>query len=116
MVEQHRPDRRETPQVVFAGGKIAVPGDHVERRLAELGDIELAQRLYEKLAWLFLVFERGDWCQKIPRIGQAIGADRAALRQRQIGAVVLADVTSRRPVGQIDFELHALRYAVSYTH
>ena len=41
---------------------------------------------------------------------QAIGSDGAAFRQREIGAVVLADVTSRGAVGQVDLEFHALGY------
>ena len=109
VVEQGGADRRKPPQVVLARRKIAVPGDHVERRLCDVGLVELAARFHVELARLLDVLVGGAGIEKVARIGQTVGADRPALRQIEIGAVILADVTARGAIEQVDGKLEAAR-------
>src|SRR3982751_2599107 len=51
----------------------------------------------------------GDGCEKIPRIGETVGADRAELRQSQQRAVVLADIAARIAATELDREADAAR-------
>ena len=51
-----------------------------------------------------------DRRQKIARIGETVGAERAELRQPQHGAVILADIAARRSVRQFDPETQAARH------
>ena len=95
MVEQDRADRRKRRQIVFVGRVVAVPGDDVERRVAELGDVEPAAPFHDQPAGRLLVLEPGDRRLEVARIGQAVGADRAAIGQGELGAVILADIAAR---------------------
>ena len=47
--------------------------------------------------------------EEVPRVREAVGADRSALRQRERRAVVLADVAPRRAFNQLDPEPHPFR-------
>ena len=107
MVVEQRADRREAPQVVFVGIVVAVPGDHVERRMRHLGAIKLAAPFDDQRAGLFAVLVGRDRRVEIARVGEAVGADRPAVRQRQRAAVVLAHVGARRSVDQFAAEDHA---------
>ena len=49
VVEENRADRRERFQVVLAGSVVAVPGDHVERGLADLALVKAAANLLQPL-------------------------------------------------------------------
>ena len=109
MVEQDRADRRKRRKIIFVGRIVAVPGDHVERRMAELGHMELAAPFDDQPARRLLVLEPGDRRLEVARIGQAVGADRPAIGQRELGAVVLADIAARRSVDQLDLEHQAAR-------
>ena len=42
VIEQNGADRREGPQVVFVRRVIAVPGDDIERRVADFADMKAA--------------------------------------------------------------------------
>ena len=55
------------------------------------------------------VFEGRNGGQEVARICQAIGADRAAIGQRERPAVVLTDIGARRTVQRLGAELHAAR-------
>ncbi len=109
VVEAHRVDRVEASEVVFAGGVIAVPGDDVERGMVQRRRPEAALELLHQLGRPLDVLEGGDGRQEVPRIGQAVGADRPQLGQAQQGAIVLADIAARRAIGQLDPEAHPAR-------
>ena len=109
MIEHDRADRREMTQVVFVGRVISVPRDDVERRLADLGAVEFAAPFDEEPRGLFPVLVGGDRGEKISRIGETIGADGTAIRQRERAAVVFAHESARRAVQQFDPEDHAAR-------
>jgi hypothetical protein len=47
VIEQHSADRREPTQIVFVRDVIAVPGHHVERRMPDLGPVELTAPLHD---------------------------------------------------------------------
>jgi hypothetical protein len=53
---------------------------------------------------------------KVARIGKAIGADRAAIRERELRAVILADVTAPDLLlsEASDLEHHAARYEADF--
>jgi len=107
MIEQERADRREAPQVIFIRRVVAVPGNDVERRLLDLARIELAAPFHEQGRGLLHVVIGGDRGEEVARIGKAIGPDRAAIRQREGAAVVLAHIGARRPFDELDPEDHA---------
>ena len=62
----------------------------------------------ERAARIFF-FVPGDGGLEVARVGQAIGADRPAVGQRELGAVVFADVAARGAVDQFDAEFDAAR-------
>ncbi len=107
MVEADRIDRVEPPQIVLVGRVVAVPGDHVERRMVQSRRPQPALEFLDQLGGAIDVLEGGHGRQEVARIGQAVGADRPQLRQAQQGAVVLADIAARRPIHQVDPEAHA---------
>src|SRR3546814_14581481 len=55
------------------------------------------------------VLEGGNRRQEVARVGEAVRADRAALRQGQRRRVVLADEAPRGPFYRPGAELHAAR-------
>ena len=95
MIEADGADRREGPQIVFVRRVIAVPGHHVDRRMRQLGLEQRAAPFHEQFGRRVLVFVGRDRGEEIARIGKAIGADRAALRQREGAAVILAEIAAR---------------------
>ncbi|MGX1210084.1 hypothetical protein AB7M42_000349 [Bradyrhizobium diazoefficiens] len=109
MVEADRADRREGAQIVFIGRVIAVPGDDVDRRMRQGGLEQRPAPFHEQLGRRVLVLVVRDRRQEVARIGEAVGADRPALRQREGAAVVLAEITARRPVRNLDAEFYAAR-------
>jgi hypothetical protein len=87
-----------------------MPGDHVERGVADLGDVEAAAPLHGQPRGLLLVLERRHRGLEVARVGQAIGADRPAVGECELGTVVLAYVAARRAVDQLDLELDTARH------
>ncbi len=109
MVEADGADRREGAQIVFVGRVIAVPGHHVDRRMRQLGLEQRAAPFHVQFGRRVLVLIGRDRREEIARIGKAIGADRAALRQREGAAVILAEIAARGAAGNLDAEFHAAR-------
>src|SRR6202044_3595046 len=95
-------------QGVLVRHVVAVPGDHVQRRVVVVGGPEVAAELLHDRGGLAF-FERGVRGQEVPLAGQAVGADRAAFWQREGGAEVLAQVAAGRLVRQLDAEPDAAR-------
>src|SRR4051812_12147470 len=86
-----------------------MPGDHVERRALDVPDPQRAAPFDVYLTWRVAVFVSGDGGQEVARVRHAVGADRAALRQGQGAAVILAEIAARRAAAQLDADLHAAR-------
>ena len=74
-----------------------------------LGHPERAAPLHEQPRRRVAVLVGRDRRQEVARVGQAVGADRAALGQRERAAVVLAEIAARRAVRQLDAKLDAAR-------
>ena len=71
MVEGDGIHRHEAREVVLVGRVVAVPGDDVERRMAELGGPQVAEELGMSASKLY------DWRRKYaPRPGADTGAPR----------------------------------------
>ena len=94
MIEQDRPDRRKLPKIILAGRVIAVPGDDVERRLADLGDVKTPTPFHDERARRRAIFEGRNRGLKVPRIGKPVRPYGASLRQGESCAVVLANVAA----------------------
>ncbi|MCY1299952.1 hypothetical protein D9M70_495030 [compost metagenome] len=62
--------------------------------MADLGHMEAAAPLHMHAARRLLLLEGGDRRLEVARIGKAVGADRAAIRQCELGAIVLADIAA----------------------
>ena len=109
VVEQNRADRREAAEVVLVGRVVAVPGDHVERRVGDLRHPQRTAPLHGQLRGCVAILVGRDRGQEVARVGQAVGADRPALGQGQGTAIVLAQITPDRTVRQLGAELDAAR-------
>src|SRR3954462_5002085 len=77
--------------------------------MRDLGSPQRAAPLHGQLRGRVAVLVGGYGGEKVARVSQAVGADRAALGQGQSAAVVLAEVAPRRTAAQFDAELHATR-------
>lgn len=55
VIEQNGSNRRESAKVIFVGRVIAMPRDDVERRMADLSDMEAAAPFYRQAASCFLL-------------------------------------------------------------
>src|SRR5208337_521285 len=110
MIVEQRAHRTENSQVIFVRRVVSMPGDHVERRVIERAVEEAAAPFERQDASRFLVLEGGDGRREIARVGEAVGADRAAVRQGEGRAVILAQIAARGPRDQRDLELHAAGY------
>ena len=109
MVEADGADRREGAQIVFVGRVIAVPRHHVDRRMRQRGLEQRAAPFHVEFGRRVLVLIGRDRREEVARIGEAIGADRPALRQREGAAVILAEIAARGAVRNLDAEFHAAR-------
>ena len=109
MIEADRVDRVEARQIVAIGREIAVPGDDVERRMIQCGAPQTALELLDHRVWFIAILEPRHRGFDIARIGEAVGADRAEIRQAKQGAVIFADIATRLTVGQRDAKPHPTR-------
>ncbi len=109
MVEGDGVDAVEQRQVVLVGRVVAVPADHVERRVIDERGPEPAEKFRGDVELAIAIFIRGNGREEIARIGEAVGADGAQLRQAERQAVVLADVTARLLLLKHNAELDAAR-------
>ncbi len=110
MIEADGADRREASagRICRARSCRARP----PRRCGECGSVGPEQRaapFHVELGRRVLVLVGRDRRQEVARIGEAVGADRPALRQRERAAVILAEIAARRAVGNLDAELDAAR-------
>ncbi|MNM86767.1 hypothetical protein D3C81_989290 [compost metagenome] len=109
VVEADRADGVEAAQVVLVRRVVAVPGHHVQRRMADPGTPQVALELGHQLEIALAVFIAGHRRQEVARVGQAVGADHAQVGQLEQRAVVLADIAARLAVRQLHAETHAAR-------
>ena len=86
------------PQIVFVGRVIAMPGDDIERRVIEIAGIELAAPFDGQAAGRVLILEGRHRRLEIARVGKAVCADRAAVRECELCAVIFAEVAARGTV------------------
>src|ERR1700704_6881923 len=110
MVLQNRTYRRKLPQGVFVGRVVAVPSDHVERRVIQLRDVEFPAPFHSDAARdAVTVLIGSDRRQEVAPVRETIRADRPALGTGELCAVILADITASRSVEDKHLELDATR-------
>src|SRR4029434_1408339 len=80
-----------------------------ERRMRDLGFIELPTPFDGEGRGCFELFKGRDRRLEVAGIGKAVGTDRSAVGQGEFGAVILAQITADRAVDQFDLELHTAR-------
>src|SRR6188474_1384639 len=78
--------------------------------MTDLGLVEAAAPLGQQPAWPLAVLKTCNRRLEVARVGETVGADRAAVGQRELGAVVLADIAARGRTGELDLENHAARH------
>src|SRR5918997_5895816 len=78
--------------------------------MADLRHVERAAPLHPQARLLLPVLEGGHRRFEIARISQTVGAYGTAIRQGELGAIVLAHVSTGWTVDQLDLELDAARY------
>ena len=110
VVEGHRVDALKAVQVVLEGHVVASPRDDVERRVIDLGFPQSAAVLGHHAEVALAILEGRDRRHEVTRVRQAEGADRSEVGQAEMLAVVLADVSPRGPVRQLDAKLDAARH------
>ncbi len=103
------PTGEKRPQIVFVRRVIAVPCHHVDRRMRQLGHKQRAAPFHEQFGRRVLVLIGRDRGEEIAGVGKAVGADRAALRQREGAAVIFAEIAARGAACDLDAEFHAAR-------
>ena len=86
MIEGDGAHGREVAQIVLVGRVVAVPGHHVERRVADLGDVELAAPLDGEARLLLPILERRPRCLDVAGVGKAIERARTWLAEQLKGA------------------------------
>src|SRR6185437_3713778 len=105
----HRADGVEAAQVVLAWGIVAVPGDHIERRMIEPRRPQLAAEFGDELDVSGAILVPGDWSLKVAWIGEPVRADGAEVGQAHRRAEAFADVASRLTVRELDPEAQTAR-------
>src|ERR1035438_4752371 len=104
MIETHGIDAVEICQIVLIGDVVPVPCNHVQRRVIDGCSPESSLKLGHDAKVALAIFKRGDGCQKIARVRQSICPNRPQVRQAKERTIVLADVTSRFLVEQLNTE------------
>ena len=109
MIEADRADRVEPRQIVFVRRVVAVPGDHVERRMIDLGRPQIALEFATSCAGASRVFVGGE-----RGAGSRAGWRGHWRRSARVRATGRARRNSRRhsraaPVRQLDAEFDATR-------
>src|SRR5690606_10378710 len=100
VIEADAAQRVEAAQVVFVGRIVAMPGNHVERRMIHVGLPQKPAELRNELEAADQVFVGCPRRHEITWVGQAVRAYRPQIRQLEQSAEILADVASRFAVGQ----------------
>ena len=83
-------ERVEAAQVVFVRRVVAVPGDHVQRRMIDAAPSTVPAEFRHQLEVPVAILVRGDRREEIARIRQPVRADRPEIREPQRRAEVLA--------------------------
>src|SRR5262249_26168538 len=109
MIKQDRTDGGVLAEIVFVRRIVPVPGNDVEWGIFERSDPQIASPLHEQLAAavLFLVSRNGR--QKVALVGQSVGTDGSALRQREGACIVLTDVAAGKSIPELSADLDAAR-------
>ena len=94
MVEGNRVDAVESREVIFVRRVVAVPGDHVERRVVDGRGPQPPQKFGDDVELAVAILKGRHRRLEIARIRQPVGADRAQFRQPERQSVVLADVAA----------------------
>lgn len=107
VVDRDGADIDEFRQVVLVRNVVPVPGDDVEGAVVLCALEELAAELVHDLPWLLLDLVLRHGGQEVPRVGEAVGAQGAQLRELELSAPDLEDVPARRTVGEFHAETKA---------
>src|SRR5215510_9064853 len=94
MVERNRAYRRILAEIVLVRRVVAVPRDNIQRRMVERCDPHGTAPLDEELSGAVFILISRDGGQEVALIGEAIGADRPALGEREGAAVILAEIST----------------------
>lgn len=95
VIEADGVDRLEPGQVVFIWHVVAVPADHIERRMRHLSHEQCALVFRDNsVRRNIAIFEPSRWRLEVSRIGQTIGADRAQIRQSEVIVKHLENVST----------------------
>ena len=84
-----------------------MPGDDVERGVVDFTGVEFAAPFDRHPASSLPVLEGSHGSFEVARVGEAIGSNRTAVRKRELGAVILAHISARRSVHEVDLEFDA---------
>ena len=109
MVIADRTDGVEAAQIVFVRRIVAMPADHVQRRMIDACRPKMALEFRDQFEIAFDVFVSRDRREEIAGVGQAIRPNRPEVGQPEHRAKVFANVTTRRAVRQRHRETQAAR-------
>ena len=97
VVEANGVDGVEQTQVVLVGAVVAVPSNHVVGRAGHLEGEHLVLELVHHLEGSVEVFKPCHWVLEVSRVGLAIGADGAEVRQLKVPLEDLHHVAPATP-------------------
>ena len=100
----------EVTQIVFVRCEIAMPRNHIQRRMTDFCRPQIAAEFGNQFKVAFFVFIPCHRCLEITRIGQTVRTDHAQIRQFQHRAEVFADITTCFAVRQTHLKAHTARY------
>src|SRR5262245_61496221 len=91
-----------------------MPGDHVERRMIDLGLPQIALKFCDDAEAALDVFVSGDGRQEVTRVGKSVRANWSEFWQSELRAVIFANVASRLAIWQFDQELQPARQNANF--
>ncbi len=109
MVVADRADRVEAREIVLVRRVVAVPCDDVERRMVDRRRPQVALELGRELEAALAILVPRMRREEVARIGKAVAADHAEIRQPEVRAVVLAHVTARSAIRKLHAKADAAR-------
>src|SRR5689334_18786421 len=99
MIERDRTNCVESTQIISVGSVVAVPRDHVERRMVRLARPQIPAKFRNDLHRSFAVYVPGDRRLEVAWIGQSVRPDRPQIGQPKLRAIILTNVPAGITVG-----------------
>src|SRR3954453_20836418 len=92
MIKQDGPDGRGFAQIVFVRGIVSVPGDHVKRRMIQIGRPQRAAAFNKHSGRSVSILVRCHGSEEVARVREAVCSNWPAFREGESSYLVLAQI------------------------